>query len=153
MSLMVAGAVMALLGQHLTFLRIMHSFDFLRTEAPQINSLVYRATMKASSYRIHLNKADALARTSAVNREGHALRLIYRNPDDSIVESVLAFESVNGKQCLNFYHNDGGGWTDSPDWSLTQKAQGVTFNDESGILLMTLQGPAQEEIVYAATAE
>lgn len=151
-SLMIAGAGLALLNQHIVFVRIMQSFEFLRTEAPQINSLVNQSTSRASSYRIYLNKQDALAGTHSVNNDGKALRLIYRNPDGSPVQSVFAFETVNGENQLNFYHNDGTGWS-TPDWSVTRRARDIVFADDSGILLMTIAGPASEEVTYAATTE
>lgn len=151
-SLMVAGSGLALLNQHIAFARIMHSFEFLRTEAPQINSLVNQSTSRASSYRIFRNKQDALNGVRSVNTEGKAIRLIYRNPDSSVVNSVFAFEPVNGVNQLNFYHNEGSGWS-TPDWSVTRTASDIVFADDSGILLMTIKGPASEEVTYAATTE
>ena len=153
LSLMVAGAGLALLNQNVVFLRMMQSFEFLRTEAPQINSLINQRVMRASSYRIYRNKQDALVGERAVNKDGKALRLLFRNPDGTGVQSVFAFETVNGQSQLNFYHNEGSGWTPTPDWSVTRSASDIVFADDSGILLMTINGPASEEITYAATTE
>lgn len=153
LSMMAAGTGLAILNQHIVFLRTMQSFEFLRTEAPQINSLVGQAVSRATSYRVHATAVDAFAGIRAVNADGRALRLIFRNPGGSVEQSVLAFESVSGAMQLNFYHHDGVSWSSRPDWSVTRAARDVTFSDTSGILLMTIQGPSAEEIIYAATTE
>ena len=152
-AMMAAGAGLALLNQNVVFLRLMNSFEFLRTEAPHVSSIVNRSTMRAASYRIYESKEDALAGTNAVNTGGRALRLIFRNPSGAVEQSVFAFETVSGRPQLNFYYNDGTGWTATPDWSVTRMASDIEFADSTGLLLMTLHGPAEEEITYATTTE
>ncbi|MFT5469141.1 MAG: hypothetical protein ACI8UO_004256 [Verrucomicrobiales bacterium] len=153
LAILAAGAGLALLNQNVVFLRMMQSFEFLRTEAPHINSILNQSAMRASSYRIYGSKQDAFSGIRAVNTGGNALRLVYRNPSGAIEESLFAFETLNGQAQLNFYYNDGTGWTPTPTWSVTRSASAVEFRDDSGILFMTLRGPAEEEITYATTTE
>ena len=152
LSLGVSGAVVGVLTQHSTFMRILSQFDFLRDDAPQINSVMSRLTGQAVSYRLYANKADAFANTDAVNTGGTALRLIFRNPNGLIDQTVVAFENIGGRDELNLYQFNGS-WPAQKTWTITSKVIGVTFADSTGILEMTLTGPQSEQITYSATSE
>ena len=152
LALGVSGAVVGVLTQHSTFMRILSQFDFLRDDAPQINNVMSRLTGQAVSYRIYADKADAFANTSAVNTGGTALRLIFRNPNGVIDQTVIAFENVGGEDRLNLYQHNGS-WPAQATWTITSKASNVTFADSTGILEMTLTGPQAEQITYSATSE
>lgn len=152
LSLGVSAAVVGVLTQHTTFMRILSQFDFLRDDAPQINNVMSRLTGQAVSYRLYANKADAFTNTNAVNTGGTALRLIFRNPNGLIDQTVVVFENVGGRDELNLYQFNVS-WPAQKTWTITSKATAVTFADTTGILEMTLTGPANEQITYSATSE
>jgi type II secretory pathway pseudopilin PulG len=152
LSLGVSGAIVGVLTQHSNFMRILSQFDFLRDDAPQINSVMSRLTGQAVSYRLYATKADAFANTDAVNTGGTALRLIFRNPSGLIDQTVVVFENISGRDQLNLYQFNGS-WPAQKDWTITSKATVVTFADTTGILEMTLTGPQAEQITYSATSE
>jgi type II secretory pathway pseudopilin PulG len=151
LSLGVSGAIVGVLTQHSNFMRILSEFDFLRDDAPQINSVMSRLSGQAVSYRLYASKSDAFDNINAVNTGGTALRLIFRNPNGVIDQTVVAFEAINDGE-LNLYQFNGG-WPADKTWTITSKATGVTFADTSGILEMTLTGPRSEQITYSATSE
>ncbi len=152
LTLGVASAVVGVLAQHTSFMRLLSQFTFLRDDAPQINSLMSRITTKAVSYRLYPSRADAFANTGAVNTGASALRLIFRNPNGSTDQAVIAFENVGGLDRLNYYQFTGS-WPAQANWTITSKAVGVTFADNTGILEMSLAGPNAEQITYSATTE
>jgi hypothetical protein len=153
LSIGVASAGLGVIAQHTEFMSILKQFDFLRDDAPQINNVMSRLTGQAVSYRIYPSKQDAFDNANAVNTNGTALRLIFRNPNGSMDQSVVAFEeNLNNFDRLNFYQFNGG-WPATYDWTISTLAAGVVFEDASGILEMTLTGPNGEQISYSATAE
>lgn len=152
-TLALAATVVLLLGQHVSFLRIVNRFGFLRDEAPAINVLLGRILRQTDSYRVYPSKAAAIAGTGAVTRDGSAVWLRFRNPDGSFEQAMIAFEAGEGHPGLNYYLLAGPNWSSEPEWTLSSLPQNVTFANDSGILLVTVTGQNGEEITYAGGTE
>ena len=153
-SMLIASGCLMILGLHTNYMREVNSFQFLRDEAPQVNSLVTQLVSKADSYRIYASPADAFAELSAVNIGGTAVLLSYRNPSGLVDQSVIAFESgAGGSPELNYYRLENGVWPASADWTITSQLTTASFSDDAGVLLMALTGPEGEEITYAGTLQ
>lgn len=155
MSLGIASAIVGLLQQQVSFNRVISSFQFLRDEAPQINTLLATLVGKADSYRIYTNRISAMASSGAVNTGGRALRLRFRNPDGSVSNAVISFEESNGKNRLNFYFRgpNAAAWPTTPSWTITSRPTLVDFANNTGILLVSMTGPNGEEITYSGNPE
>jgi prepilin-type N-terminal cleavage/methylation domain-containing protein len=150
LSLGISATVVAILRQQVSFARITANFQFLCQDAPQVNSLLSRILQKADSYSIYENRADAMSATAAVQTGGRALRLRFRNPDDTETHAVVAFESINGISRLNYYHRASGqtAWPTDPSWVISSRPTLVDFANDTGILLITMTGPNGEQIIY-----
>lgn len=151
MSLGIAFAVIGLLQQHLSFTQAISRFQFIRDDAPQINTLLTTLVNKADSYRIYGNRANAITATGAVRNNGRALRLRFRDPDGTTSHAIVSFENQNGKNRLNFYFRnaDQPSWPSTPSWTISSRPQLVDFSNNTGILLIAMTGPDNEEITYA----
>ncbi len=151
LSMGIAGAVIGLLQQQVSFNQVLGQFRFLRDEAPQINTLLTSLVNKADSYRIYTSRANAMAASGAVMSDGRALRLRLRNPDGTSALAVIAFELENGRNRLNFYYrsHNATSWPSSPSWTISSSPTLVDFSNNTGILLITMTGPRGEEVTYA----
>lgn len=152
MLMVLAAALMLMLQSHVTFMRVLGSYAFLRDDAPQINTMLAGIFGKADSYRVYGSLADAKGDTGAVNTGGTAVRLRFRNPNGTFEQGIVAFETVGGDTQLNYYYNDGG-WNATPNWTISHQPTAVDFEDTTGILIVTLTGPNGEEITYGGTGE
>ncbi len=150
MTLLLSMILMMMLQSHFTFMRILSSYEFLRDDAPQINVMLTGILGKADSYRIYGSVDDAKNANSAMNSGGSAVRLLFRNPDGSIGQGIVAYEAANGQ--LNYY-NFTGAWPATADWTISHRPTAVDFSDNTGVLLVTLTGPYNETITYAGTGE
>lgn len=155
LTLGIAVTVVGLLQQQVSFTRILANFQFLREEAPQVNTLLSTLVNKADSYRIYGNRANAAASTGAVQTGGRALRLRFRNPDGTSDLAIVSFEMHNGKNRLNFYYRPSSltSWPTSPNWTISSKPALVDFSNNTGILLIAMTGPNGEEITYAGNPD
>ncbi len=152
MLMVLAAALMMMLQSHVTFMRVLSSYSFLRDDAPQVNNMLTGIFGKADSYRIYSSTSSAKANTGEVNTGGTAVRLRFRNPNGTFDEGIVAFETVSGVTKLNFYNYDGS-WSGTPNWTITQQPTAVTFADDTGILLVTMTGPHGEQVTYGGTGE
>ena len=142
-----------MLQSHVIFMRVLGSYAFLRDDAPQINNMLTGIFGEADTYRIYGSLANAKADTAALNNGGTAIRLGFRNPDGSLQQGIVAFETVAGDPQLNFYSFTGGAWNATPNWTISHQPSAVTFADTSGIVIVTLNGPNGEQITYGGTGE
>lgn len=152
LTLVLAAGLLMMLNSHFTFMRILSSMEFLRDDAPQTNVMLTGIFGKADSYRIYGTRADAMADTGAVNTGGTAVRLLFRNPNGTTSQGVVAFETIAGKTQLNFYSFDNG-WPGNPSWTISHRPTAVTFADNTGVLLVTMTGPNNEQVTYGGTGE
>lgn len=155
LSMGIASAIVALLQQQVSFTRVISKFQFLRDEAPQINTLLAHLINKADSYRIYANRANAMAASGAINASGRALRLRFRNPDGTSSHAIISFEQVSGANQLNFYFRgpSDAAWPSTPSWNVTTRPSLVDFSNNTGILLIAMTGPNGEEITFAGNPD
>jgi len=151
LSLGIASTIVGLLQQQISFTSVLSRFQFLREDAPQLNTLLATLVNKTDSYRIYANRANAIASSGAIQSNGRALRLRFRNPDGTFSYAIISFENQNGRNRLNFYHRGASEttWPTSPSWTITSRPTLVDFSNSTGILLIALTGPNGEEITYA----
>ncbi len=155
LTLGIAMAVIGMLQQQISFSSLLARFQFLREDAPQINTLMANIINKADSYRIFASRANAIAATGAIQTGGRALRLRLREPDGTAAHAIIAFESHEGKNRLNFYYRPNGqtSWPTTPSWVISSRPTLVDFANNTGILLITMTGPNEEQITYAGNPE
>ncbi len=155
MTLTIAAVLLLLLQQQISFGQALAKFNFLRDDAPQVNTLLTSLTSRADSYRIFANLDSAKGFTNAVRTGGKALRLRFRNPDGSTQDGIISFEERNGKSELNYYLKDGNtsAWSSNPRWTVSSKPSNVVFDNSLGILHVTMTGPNGDEITYAGNPE
>lgn len=150
-SMAIAGTVVLLIQQQVSFFRVVNQFSFLRDDAPSINLLLGRIVQQADSYRIFSDKASAMSGAGAVNDDGDALWLRYRSPVGTHRQAIVAFEPVEGR--LNFYNHSGDQWEATPTWTITSTPVDVTFSNQTGVLLISVTGPYGGEVTYVGTSE
>lgn len=153
MTMIIGTASVTMIAQEVSFMSLMRAFSFLRDEAPIVNSLVVRLFSQAESYRIYGSKSAAFSGGTSINTGGKAVWLSFRNPDGTTQQAVVAFEGTGANVALNYYHRTTSGWGSSPNWTITSRPSNVTFADDTGVLLITLTGPAGEQLTYVATGE
>lgn len=150
MTLVLSAALMMMLRSHITFMRVLSSYEFLRDDAPQMNLMLTGILGQATEYKIYQSTGDAQSDSNAVTSSGTAVRLRFRNPDGTFAEGLVSFEGG----VLNYYSRPvGTSWPGSASWTISEQATAVDFDNTSGILLVTLTGPYGEEITYAGTGE
>ena len=145
----VAGAGVMLVGQNVSFMRILNQFSFLRDDAPTVNLLMGRLIQQADAYRVFPNREAAVAGTGAVTSNGKAVWLRFRNPDGSFDQAIVSFETVSGESGLYFFYHDRTGFGATPAWTVSSKPANVTFANDTGVLLITVTGPNGEEMIYS----
>lgn len=144
-----------MLSQQVSFARALNQFRFLRDDAPQVNTLLTNIVNKADNYRIFPDRNSAVDFRGAVRSGGNALRLRFRQPDGDTDHAIVCFETIDGVGQLNYYFrkHDASGWSTEPSWTLTKQPQSVSFDNSTGILLITLQGRNGDEITYAGNPD
>ena len=153
LALGVAATTVVMAGQHVSFMRLLNDFTFLRDDAPTINTLLGRIITKADAYRIYADKSSTFAGAGAVTNGGSALWLRFRNPDGTFQQSAIVFETLSGDTSLNYYNHNGTAWPGTPDWTISSQPSNITFANNTGVLLITMTGPNSEEITYVGNAE
>jgi type II secretory pathway pseudopilin PulG len=155
LSMGIASVIVGLLQQQVSFTRVLSNFQFLRDEAPQVNTLLANLINQADSYRLYTDRTNAMASTGAVNASAGALRLRFRNPDGTSSNAIISFEELSGKKQLNFYYRGTSdvSWPSSPSWTITSRPALVDFSNNTGILLIAMTGPNGEEITFAGNPD
>ncbi|MEC5127934.1 hypothetical protein VSU19_14305 [Verrucomicrobiales bacterium BCK34] len=155
MTLTIAAVLLVLLQQQLSFGQALGKFSFLRDEAPQVNTLLTSLTSRADSYRIFTDLDSAKSFSNAVRSGGKALRLRFRKPDGTTQDGIISFEERNGSKELNYYLKDGNttAWSSTPRWTVSSQPENIVFDNNFGILLVTITGPNGDEITYAGNPE
>ncbi|MDF1861855.1 MAG: hypothetical protein P1U87_16675 [Verrucomicrobiales bacterium] len=151
----IASALLGLLQQQVTFTETMRNFSFLRDEAPQVNTLLTNIVNRADNYRIFPDIGSAKNLSGAVRTGGKTIRLRFRNPDGTSDHAIVAFETVSGQKQLNYYFRSysADAWPTNPTWTISTKPDVVTFDNSTGVLLITLTGSKGEEIAYAGNPD
>lgn len=155
LSIGIAAVIIGLLSQQVSFARALGQFSFLRDDAPQINTLMTNIINKSDNYRIYPDLNSALQFQNAVRSGGTAIRLRFRHPDGASDHAVIAFETRDDEKQLNYYFKRRGvaQWPGSPSWTISRQPEQVSFDNSSGILLITLSGGNGDEITYAGNPD
>ena len=139
----IAAALLGLIQPQISFTQTLNNFRFLRDEAPQINTLLTNIVNRADNYRIYPDIVRAKGFTGAIRSGGKSIRLRFRNPDGTSDHAIVAFQNAGGQTRLNYYfmaHNDDD-WPTNPSWTISTASELVTFENTTGVLLITLTGP------------
>ncbi len=155
--LSIAGVGLALVTQQVWFQQIISQQRFVAEDGPTTCNLLSRTLNKADRFLIYASSDDARSGTGApVLEDGTAVVLYFRNVGSSSQPyslSLIAQETVDGKTVLNFYHQDGSGWSDDPSWTISRNIESVDFSVENGILIATLTGPFGGVIKLAGSSQ
>jgi hypothetical protein len=151
----IASIILLLVNQQIAFLRILGAQSFLSEEAPMIGLYVGRMAGKADRFRLHGSIADALAGRAPRLSESPVMLMNFRQPDGTTRSAILAFEENEGRNELNYYlvPNTASPTLGPRQWSITRKAEDVTFFVTEGILRMRITGPGQEQLIYSGTMQ
>jgi prepilin-type N-terminal cleavage/methylation domain-containing protein len=152
MGLMVilSGALVIMLQQHLSFMGLAQRQSFLAQEAPQIGNVLGRIFQQADHYFVYASRESALGGGTPVIQDGGAVRLFFKTAAQTTQERLIAAETGSGGTSLRFYTPQADGTESS--WLICQGLQGAAFNANEGILTVTLTGPNGEEITYCGGA-
>lgn len=152
-SLGLAMGLLALIGQQIEFSRRIAQFQFLRDEAPQINTLFAAIISRAHSYRVHADLPAAIAGQPAPDSSGEALQLRFLQPDGRIRRALLG-PGPNGEKGLHYYlESPLGSFPDEPSWTVSRVPSAVRFSNTSGVLEITLQDDVGSEITYSGNPD
>jgi hypothetical protein len=143
-------ALVTMIQQHTTFIKLFRQQAFLATEAPQIGNLLGRILNQADHYFVYATKDDALGGGAPVLTTGHALRLFFKTPTQDTEERLIVVEDTATGKALNFvgWRSDG----TQTSWTISSKIQDAEFLSDQGILNMTLEGPNGEVVTYGGGA-
>lgn len=147
---MLGGALVAMLQQHLTFLGLAQKQSFLAEEAPKIGNVLGRIFQQADHYFIYTNLEAAQNVAAPMLSGGGAVRLFFKGATQDVEERIIATQEDASGVSLRFYVPQDDGTTTS--WLICQGLQGVSFGADQGILVATLTGPNGEEISYCGGA-
>lgn len=143
---MLSGALVVMLQQHLNFMTMAQRQSFLAEEAPKIGDILGRIFQKTDHYFIYSNLEGAQTAAAPVLTGGRAVRLFFRTAGQTTEERIIAAEAGGTGTNLRFYARQEDGTMTS--WLICQGLQGVNFRADEGILVATLTGPNGEEISY-----
>jgi prepilin-type N-terminal cleavage/methylation domain-containing protein len=146
---MLSGALVVMLQQHLGFMEMARRQSFLAQEAPQIGNILGRIFQQADHFFIYSSHESALGGDTPV-LQGGAVRLFFKTAVQTTQERLIAAETGSSGTSLRFYTPQPDGTETS--WLICQGLQGAAFNASEGILTVTLTGPNGEEITYSGGA-
>jgi len=149
----IGGLVISLFNQQLAFLNLYRSQSFLNEEAPLISMSVSRIVGKADRFRLHESMEDALAGANPRLTNSPVVVLNFRQPDGTVRAAILSFEDRGAGPALYYYVVPVSGVLGEPQLSISNKPANVGFAIEQGVLRMTLDGPAGEQITYSGSMQ
>ncbi|NJM37302.1 MAG: hypothetical protein HC845_05205 [Akkermansiaceae bacterium] len=167
LGLLMAGMLMGLAQQQITFLNLLSRQNFLVDEAPLLNNYINRVISKADRFSVHAAVPAAGARVAdaAILGAGPTLKLTYNLPDGTNRESVLYFRRAalgnpGGLFLRTFQPGAGGALnTEVTLYSATSVTTNIIFSigavgsPNAGLLVVTLNGPQNETIAFAGTTQ
>jgi len=153
MGMLTAALVLALFNQQIAFLKVYQAQNFLAEDAPLISLYVSRLVGKADRFRLHDTVAAAVAGTNPRLTASPVVYMTFRQPDGTLRASILSFENCGAGPALYYYVVPTSGALGAPQWYISKKPAGVAFTMQTGVLRMTLTGPAGEQIVYSGTMQ
>ena len=127
-------------------------FKFLSQDAPIIGLLLTRTIGNAEDYRIYASGSVARSNGTPV-LTGQAVRLWMRQPNSTFRQVVVSFETINGHSGIYVFLTDvsTGTFSATPNWELAGgQLTNSTFDANSGVLLVTLNGSNNDWYQFAA---
>jgi hypothetical protein len=150
-SLLIASALASLLNVHCKMLTVSASYRFLSQQAPQLGLLLTKTMGNADDFRIYGNLGDAVADRNHV-LTGPVVRLWMREPGAAPRTAILSFAAGGTANGLCYYlASPSGTFPASASWKMPSgDLTSATFDDTTGILLVTLKGSNHDQITFAA---
>ncbi|MBK1790179.1 PulJ/GspJ family protein [Persicirhabdus sediminis] len=159
MMVIIAGMGMGLLSQQARLQNILSNQNFLVDDAPQISNMIGRISQRADRYQVFNNLAQATVQRPVGVASGQAITFIFRDALGNKEFGLLSGATEDGMTTLTYHYGDNAIPDQTPLWTVAQwkapadGSEGVTFSSENGILTISLVGPHNERITYAATAQ
>jgi hypothetical protein len=150
-SLLIASALASLLNVHCQMLTVSSTYRFLSQQAPQLGLLLTKTMGSSDDFRIYGKLGDAIADQNHV-LTGPAVRLWMREPGAAPRTAILSFATSGAAKGLCYYlASSTGSFPAGPTWKMPSgNLTNATFDDTTGILLVTLQGSNHDQITFAA---
>jgi prepilin-type N-terminal cleavage/methylation domain-containing protein len=153
-SVLVASGLIGIFKAHIQMVNQASKFKFLAQDAPIIGLLLTRTIGNAEDYRIYASGSDARSNgTPVLTPPGQAVRLWMRQPNSTFRQVVVSFETINGHSGIYVFLTDlsSGAFSATPNWELAGgQLTYATFNANSGVLLVTLNGSNNDWYQFAA---
>jgi prepilin-type N-terminal cleavage/methylation domain-containing protein len=153
-SVLVASGLIGIFKAHIQMVNQASKFKFLAQDAPIIGLLLTRTIGNAEDYRIYASGSAARSNgTPVLTPPGHAVRLWMRQPNSTFRQAVVSFETINGHSGIYVFLTDlsSGAFSATPNWELAGgQLTNATFDANSGVLLVTLNGSNNDWYQFAA---
>ena len=141
-----SSALVVMMQQHVTFLRLCRQQVFLTSEAPTIGNLLNRILNSADHYFVYPSKEEALGNGLPTLARGRAVKLFFKTASQTTECRVLSVEPISTGAALRFYTPVSN--TLQSSWTVTSKIRSASFLCEEGILSVSLVGPNNEAVTY-----
>lgn len=154
LAMLIATTSTTMMSQQASFYSRLSAQKFVLEEAPIANSMMVRILSQADAFKIHANRAQALAGTNGLVANGSTLVIGFAQPDGSREFALIDFTIAAGDNtgALQFHKLSEDASTIVSSWTITSGASNVTFGIQNGILIMNLTGPYGGSIQYAASS-
>jgi hypothetical protein len=152
-SVLVASGLIGIFKAHIQMVNQASKFKFLSQDAPIIGLLLTRTIGNAEDYRIYASGSDARSTNGTPVLTGQAVRLWMRQPNSTFRQAVVSFETINGHSGIYVFLTDvsTGTFSATPNWELAGgQLTNSTFDANSGVLLVTLNGSNNDWYQFAA---
>lgn len=156
--MMIAATLISMLNQQVQYRNWWNTQKFIAEEAPTVNNIIVRLFSQADAFRVHKDKAQALAESSGDNA-GSAVLLGYAIPGQSGVANSKQWgliEYNSTAQTLEYSsvaYDASGVLAASETWTMASGIARAVFavNSTTGIFSITLNGPYGGEVTYSVT--
>jgi len=146
-ALALSVVLISLLQQHVSFVRLINRQTFLVAEAPSIGDLLVRIMNRSDHFFVYATRDDALSGGQPVLGAGQAVGLFFKGVNGESRLRVLAIEPrPEGGSALHCYAPMTGSETTS--WAVSTRISSGEFRSADGILGITIDGPAGEQVTY-----
>jgi prepilin-type N-terminal cleavage/methylation domain-containing protein len=157
-SVLVASGLIGIFKAHIQMVNQASKFKFLAQDAPIIGLLLTRTIGNAEDYRIYASGSNARSNVNPVLTGGRAVRLWMRQPNSTFRQVVVSFETptsgpFSGHSGIYVFLTDlsSGAFSATPNWELAGgQLTNATFDANSGVLLVTLNGSNNDWYQFAA---
>ena len=154
-SVLVASGLIGMFKAHIQMVNQASKFKFMAQDAPIIGLLLTRTIGNAEDYRIYASGSAARSNGTPV-LTGQAVRLWMRQPNSTFRQAVVSFETptsgpFSGHPGIYVFLDSSGAFSATPNWELAGgQLTNATFDANSGVLLVTLNGSNNDWYQFAA---